>query len=155
MVLDCSDNFATRHAVNRACVRARQAAGGRARRSASTASSAVFDTRDAASPCYACLFPPDAEFEEARCAVMGVFAPLVGIIGTMQAAEALKLLAGVGQSLAGRLLMLDGRSMEWSTHARAARTPTCPVCCCAVGFLLPGAAARCHWHNRAFDRWIR
>jgi molybdopterin/thiamine biosynthesis adenylyltransferase len=87
----------------------------------------VYDPRDAASPCYACLFPPEAEFEEVRCAVMGVFAPLVGIIGTMQAAEALKLVAGIGTSLAGRLQMLDVRSMEW-TEVRLGRNTGCKVC---------------------------
>jgi molybdopterin/thiamine biosynthesis adenylyltransferase len=83
--------------------------------------------RDANHPCYACIFPPDATFEEARCATMGVFAPLVGIIGSVQAAEALKLLAGVGTPLAGRLQMLDARRMEW-TEIRLARNPSCPVC---------------------------
>ena len=87
----------------------------------------VVDPRDAQSPCYACIFPPDAEFEEVRCSTMGVFAPLVGVVGAMQAAEALKLIAGVGQSLAGRLLMLDGRAMEWNTM-RVQRHADCPVC---------------------------
>ena len=87
----------------------------------------VFDSRDPAAPCYACLFPPDQPAEEVRCATMGVWAPLVGIIGSMQAAEALKLLAGVGTSLAGRLQMLDARDMSW-TEIRAARDPDCPVC---------------------------
>ena len=87
----------------------------------------VFDTRAAASPCYACLFPADSQVEEAACSTMGVFAPLVGVVGAMQAAEALKLLAGAGRSLAGRLLMLDGRAMEW-TDIGIARNPTCPVC---------------------------
>ena len=87
----------------------------------------VYDSRQPGAPCYACVFPPESTFEEARCATMGVFAPLVGIIGTMQAAEALKLLAGVGQSLAGRLQMLDARAMEW-TEIRMARQPGCPVC---------------------------
>ena len=87
----------------------------------------VFDVRRADSPCYACVFPPDQEFEETRCATMGVFAPLVGIIGAMQAAEALKLLAGIGNSLAGRLQMLDARRMEW-TEIRLARQASCPVC---------------------------
>jgi molybdopterin-synthase adenylyltransferase len=87
----------------------------------------VYDIRQPQAPCYACLFPPEASFEENRCATMGVFAPLVGIIGTMQAAEALKLLAGVGRSLAGRLLMLDARTMEW-TDIRLARQAECPVC---------------------------
>jgi molybdopterin-synthase adenylyltransferase len=93
----------------------------------------VYDIRDRASPgpgtnpCYACVFAPDAEFEETRCATMGVFAPLVGIIGSMQAAEALKLVAGAGSSLAGRLQMLDARSMEW-TEIRTSRNADCPVC---------------------------
>jgi molybdopterin-synthase adenylyltransferase len=87
----------------------------------------VYDARDAESPCYACVFPPDVTVEETLCATMGVFAPLVGIIGAMQAAEALKLLAGVGTSLAGRLQMLDARAMQWS-EIRMARQPDCPVC---------------------------
>ncbi|MEO7338355.1 MAG: ThiF family adenylyltransferase, partial [Caldimonas sp.] len=89
----------------------------------------VYDTRSDASPCYACIFSPDAQFEEVACATLGVFAPLVGIIGSMQAAEALKLLAGprVGASLAGRLQMLDARSMEW-TELRVQRNHACPVC---------------------------
>ena len=87
----------------------------------------VFDPRARKCPCYACVFPPDQAFEERRCATMGVFAPLVGIIGAMQAAEALKLLSGAGTSLAGRLQMLDGRTMEWS-EVRVPRNPACPVC---------------------------
>ena len=126
VVLDCSDNFATRHAVNRACVaHGRPLVAGAAIRFDGQIS--VYDPRDAASPCYACLFPEDADFEEVACATMGVFAPLVGIVGSMQAAEALKLLAGIGPSLAGRLQMLDGRSMEW-TEIRLARRADCPVC---------------------------
>ncbi|MEQ1807879.1 MAG: molybdopterin-synthase adenylyltransferase MoeB [Burkholderiaceae bacterium] len=126
VVLDCSDNFATRHAVNAACV-----AQGVALVSGAAigfdGQISVYDTRGELHPCYACIFPPDATFEETRCATMGVFAPLVGIIGTMQAAEALKLLAGVGASLAGRLQMLDARTMEW-TEIRLKRDPACPVC---------------------------
>ncbi len=126
VVLDCSDNFKTRHAVNAACVRHRvPLVSGAAIRFDGQIS--VFDPRDAACPCYACVFPPDAAFEEVACATLGVFAPLVGIIGTMQAAEALKLLAGVGESLAGRLQMLDARSMRWS-EMRLARQPDCSVC---------------------------
>lgn len=126
VVLDCSDNFATRQTVNAACVRhARPLVAGAA--IGFDGQISVYDTRRADAPCYACLFPPDATFEEARCATMGVFAPLVGIIGTMQAAEALKLLAGVGRSLAGRLQMLDARTMEW-TEVRLPRQPQCPVC---------------------------
>jgi molybdopterin/thiamine biosynthesis adenylyltransferase len=126
VVLDCSDNFATRHAVNRACVAHRvPLVSGAAIRLDGQVS--VFDTRRNDAPCYACLFPPDQEFEETLCSTMGVFAPLVGIIGTMQAAEALKLVAGVGESLAGRLLLLDARTMDW-TSIKVARNNACPVC---------------------------
>ncbi len=126
LVLDCSDNFTTRHAVNGACVRHRKPLVSGAAIGFDGQIS-VYDTRDAANPCYACIFPPEAAFEETLCATMGVFAPLVGIIGTMQAAEALKLLAGVGSSLAGRLQMLDARAMEW-TEIRMARQAGCVVC---------------------------
>jgi len=126
VVLDCSDNFATRHAVNRACVAAHvPLVSGAAIRFDGQVS--VFDARNAFSPCYACLFPDEGHFEDAACASMGVFAPLVGVIGAMQAAEALKLLIGITPSLAGRLLLLDGRAMEW-TSIGIARNPACPVC---------------------------
>ena len=126
VVLDCCDNFATRHAVNAACVKhAKPLVSGAGIRFDGQIS--VYDTRRDDAPCYACVFPPDATFEETRCATMGVFAPLVGIIGAMQAAEALKLLSGAGQSLAGRLLMLDGRAMEWN-EVRIPRNMACPVC---------------------------
>ncbi len=126
VVLDCSDNYATRQAVNAACVRHHKplVAGAVIQFDGQIT---VVDPRDAQSPCYACIFPPDAEFEEVRCSTMGVFAPLVGVVGAIQAAEALKLIAGVGQSLAGRLLMLDGRAMEWNTM-RVQRHADCPVC---------------------------
>ena len=129
VVIDCSDNFATRHAVNAACVAHAKAlvSGAAIGFDGQLSVYDLRDTSDASRPCYACLFPPDAVFEEVRCATMGVFAPLVGIIGSMQAAEALKLLAGVGSSLAGRLQMLDARTMEW-TEIAMARTPACPVC---------------------------
>ena len=126
VVLDCCDNFATRHDVNAACVRHRTPlVSGAAIRMDGQIS--VFDARDAASPCYACVFPPSADFEETRCAVMGVLAPLVGIIGAMQAAEAIKLLSGAGTSLAGRLQMLDARTMAWN-EIRIPRDPACRVC---------------------------
>ena len=126
VVVDCCDNFATRQAVNRACVaHARPLVAGAAIRFDGQLS--VYDTRDAASPCYACLFPPDATFEETRCAVLGVFGPVVGTIGTLQASESLKLLAGIGPSLAGKLLMFDGRSTSFDT-LRVARDPQCSVC---------------------------
>jgi molybdopterin-synthase adenylyltransferase len=126
VVLDCSDNFATRQAVNAACVAQRKPLVSGAAIGFDGQIS-VYDSRDGLAPCYACLFPPESTFEEVRCATMGVFAPLVGIIGTMQAAEALKLLVGVGSSLAGRLQMLDARSMEW-TEIRMPRQPDCRVC---------------------------
>ncbi len=126
VVLDCSDNFATRHAINRACVKHRRPlVSGAAIRFDGQVS--VFDLREAKSPCYNCLFPEGREAEEVRCAVMGVFAPLTGIIGTTQAAEALKLLAGCGESLSGRLLLLDGLAMEWRSIALG-KDPGCPVC---------------------------
>ena len=126
VVIDCCDNFSTRHAVNAACVRhGKPLVSGAAIRFDGQIS--VYDTRDDKCPCYACVFPPAQEFEETRCATMGVFAPLVGIIGAMQASEALRLLAGVGTSLAGRLQMLDGRSMEW-TEMRLRRDAACRVC---------------------------
>jgi adenylyltransferase/sulfurtransferase len=126
VVIDCSDNFATRHAVNRACVNARKPlVSGAAIRFDGQIS--VFDTRDDASPCYHCLFGEGDEFEETRCATLGVFAPLVGIVGAAQAAEALKIIAGVGTSLAGRLLLVDALTMEWR-ELRVLKDPQCPVC---------------------------
>lgn len=128
VVLDCSDNFATRHAVNAACVRHRKplvsgaAIGWDAQVS-------VYDTRHSGAPCYACLFPPDAAHVDVACATMGVLAPLVGIVGSVQAAEALKLLLANPElpSLAGRVLMLDARRMQWES-LRLARHAQCCVC---------------------------
>lgn len=126
VVLDCCDNFSTRQAVNAACVAQRKPlVSGAAIRFDGQIS--VFDPRADDAPCYACAFPPGDAPTETQCATMGVFAPLVGIIGTMQAAEALKLLLGLSPSLAGRLLMLDGRRMEWS-EVRLPRQAHCPVC---------------------------
>lgn len=126
LVIDCTDNFTTRHAINRACVKhSKPLVSGAAIRFDGQIS--VFDTRHAQSPCYACLFPESAAFEEERCATMGVFAPLVGIIGSIQAAEALKILCHLGQPLTSRLLMLDGRSMGFSEIA-ISRDTSCPVC---------------------------
>ena len=125
VVLDCTDNFATRQAINRACVEHRvPLVSGAA--IGFDAQLSVYDSA-AGGPCYACLFPPEAAPEEVRCATMGVFAPLVGIVGSMQAAEALKLLIGISSSLAGRLLMLDGRSMQWSEIALR-RDARCKMC---------------------------
>lgn len=126
VVIDGSDNFATRHAVNRCCVQARKplVSGAGIRFDGQLA---VFDLRLADAPCYACLFPESGETEEMRCAVMGVFAPLVGIIGAMQAAEALKILAGTGNPMNGRLLLLDALDMSVrSIHLN--KDPACPVC---------------------------
>ena len=126
VVLDCSDNFATRQAINAACVaHGKPLVAGAAIGFAGQVS--VYDTRRTDAPCYACAFPPDAAFEDVACSTMGVFAPLVGIIGSMQAAEALKLIAGVGSALTGRLQMLEARSMEW-TELSLPRDPSCPVC---------------------------
>ena len=126
VVLDCTDNFATRHAVNRACVAANKPlVSGAVIRFDGQIS--VFDPRSGEQPCYSCLFPQDQQFEDVACSTMGVFAPLVGVVGAMQAAEALKLLMGVGASLAGRLMMLDGLHMEW-TSIGVARNGDCPVC---------------------------
>jgi molybdopterin-synthase adenylyltransferase len=126
VVLDCSDNFATRHAVNRACVRhARPLVSGAAIRFDGQV--AVFDARASDSPCYSCLFPETGESEELRCAVMGVFAPLTGVVGALQAMEAIKLIAGAGESLNGRLLMIDAKNAEWRS-VRIGKDPACPVC---------------------------
>jgi molybdopterin-synthase adenylyltransferase len=126
VVLDCSDNFQTRHTVNAACCRHRRPLVSGAAIGFDGQIS-VYDSRQPDAPCYACLFPPDAAYEDVACATMGVFAPLVGIIGTLQAAEALKLLVGIGEPLTGRLLMLDGRSMRWD-EVRLSRQPHCTVC---------------------------
>lgn len=126
VVLDCCDNFATRQAINAACVRhGKPLVSGSAIQLDGQIT--VFDPRNSASPCYACVFPPTQAPEEARCATMGVFAPLVGIIGAMQAAEALKVITQLGEPLVGRLLMLDGRRMEW-TQVQMSRKKDCAVC---------------------------
>lgn len=125
-VLDCTDNFATRHAVNRACVEHRKPLiSGAAIRFEGQIS--VFDPRDDQAPCYHCLFPEADDVEALSCATTGVFSPLVGIIGSMQAAEAIKVIAGVGKTLKGRLLMLDAFDMQWHS-VRVKRDPACPVC---------------------------
>ncbi|MBI3147508.1 MAG: molybdopterin-synthase adenylyltransferase MoeB [Betaproteobacteria bacterium] len=126
LVLDCCDNFATRHAVNRACVRHRRplVSGAAIRFDAQVT---VFDPRRADSPCYQCLFGEGQDLEETRCATMGVFAPLVGIVGSIQAAEALKLICGAGTSLVGRLLLVDGRNMTFR-ELRLGRDSSCAVC---------------------------
>lgn len=126
VVLDCSDNFATRHAVNRACVRhARPLVSGAAIRFDGQV--AVFDLRNKSAPCYACLFAESGETEEMRCAVMGVFAPLTGLVGAIQAMEAIKLVAEAGETLNGRLLMVDAKGSQWRS-VRIEKDAACAVC---------------------------
>jgi molybdopterin/thiamine biosynthesis adenylyltransferase len=126
VVLDCSDNFQTRHMLNLACVRHHipLVSGAVIRLDGQLT---TYDPRRADSPCYACVFPPDQAPEEISCATMGVLAPLVGVIGSLQAAEAIKLLTQLGDSLVGRLQMLDGRSLSW-TEMRLRRQTACSVC---------------------------
>ena len=126
VVLDCTDNFATRKAINRACVKARRplVSGAAIRFDAQLM---VFDLREDDAPCYACLFPEEGEVEEVQCSQMGVFAPLTGVIGALQAMEALKLLAGIGESLSGKLVVFDAKAAEWRS-VRVAKDPACKVC---------------------------
>jgi molybdopterin-synthase adenylyltransferase len=126
VVLDGCDNFATRHAVNRACVKYQKplVSGAGVRFDGQVS---VFDMRDANAACYACLFPEDADSEDVRCAVMGVFAPLTGIFGCIQAAEALKIITGAGTPLAGQLLLIDALTMDIRA-IRLNKDPRCAVC---------------------------
>lgn len=126
LVLDCSDNFATRHAVNAACVQWRKplVSGAAVRFDGQVA---VFDPRQPTAPCYHCLFPAEGPDRDMPCSLFGVFSPLVGIVGAWQAAEALKVLAGIGDTLAGRLLLIDLLSAE-QRCIRVPRDPACPVC---------------------------
>lgn len=126
VALDCTDNFATRHALNRACFQKRKplVSGAAIRFDAQIT---VFDLRSPDAPCYACLFPEQAEVEEVQCATMGVLAPLTGVVGATQAMEAIKLLTGIGEPLAGRLMIIDAKSAEWRT-VKVAKDPCCPVC---------------------------
>ncbi|MGN6579321.1 MAG: HesA/MoeB/ThiF family protein [Bordetella sp.] len=127
IVLDCSDNFTTRHAINRACVHHRKPLVSGAAIGFDGQIS-VYDLRASDAPCYHCLFPEEADdADERTCATTGVFAPLVGIIGSMQAAEAMKVLMGLGEPLVGRLLQLDALTMQWHT-VRFRRDAACPVC---------------------------
>jgi len=126
VVVDCSDNFATRYALNRLCYAAKTPlVSGAAIRFEGQIT--VFDFRDETSPCYHCLFPDVGTDQEMRCADNGVFAPLVGMIGTAQAAETLKLILNIGQTLQGRLMLLDAMTAEWRT-IRLVRDPACKVC---------------------------
>lgn len=126
LVVDACDNFATRHAVNRACVAQKKPLVSGAAIGFS-GQIAVYDPRRADSPCYHCLFPDAAGEPEVRCAEAGVFAPLVGVVGAMQAMEALKLVAGVGETLTGRLLLWDGLHAV-ARVMKVPRDPACPVC---------------------------
>jgi molybdopterin/thiamine biosynthesis adenylyltransferase len=126
VVLDCSDNFATRYMLNKLCVQLKKPLVSGAALGFE-GQITVYDMRSDTSPCYHCLFPDNGEDTELRCANNGVFAPLVGMIGTTQAAEALKLLMGIGESLQGRLLLLDALSMEWRT-IKLRKDPACLVC---------------------------
>jgi len=126
VVLDCTDNFETRHAINQACVQhAKPLVSGAALKMDGQV--AVYDSRQSQAPCYACVFPATQEIEETRCATMGVLAPLVGIIGSLQAAEALKILSGMGASLSGQLILFNAKFMEWQT-LQTHRHMQCPVC---------------------------
>ena len=127
VVLDCTDNYKTRHAINAACVKSQTplVAAAVVRMDGQIS---VFDPKQPDAPCYACLFPAEDEFEEVQCSMLGVFAPLVGIMGSMQAAEALKVIGSIGTPLNKQLLILDGLAMEW-TRMRTHKNPDCPVCC--------------------------
>ena len=126
VVLDCSDNFATRHALNRACVKHRKplVSGAAIRFDGQLM---VFDLRSTDAPCYACLFPEEGEVEEVQCSTMGVLAPLTGAIGAMQALEAVKLLAGAGETPRGQLTLIDAKTSELRS-VRVKKDPACTVC---------------------------
>jgi len=126
IVLDCTDNFVTRHMINRLCVMHQvPLVSGSALRFDGQMS--VFDSRNKTSPCYACIFSPEEQFEEVSCASMGIFSPLVGIIGAMQAAQALQLLIGFGEPLVGRMLLWNARNTQID-EIRVSRNPQCLVC---------------------------
>jgi adenylyltransferase/sulfurtransferase len=126
VVVDASDNFATRHAANRACVAlGKPLVSGAAIRFSGQIG--VFDRRQPGAPCYECLVPADSEASDDACAVMGVFAPLTGVIGTLQAGEALRLLLDLSNPGAGQLVLLDMLSMDWNRIA-VPKNPRCPVC---------------------------
>ena len=126
MVVDATDNFESRFSLNAACWRHRTplVSGAAIRMEGQIA---VFDPRDPESPCYRCLYSDDGRAEGEPCALVGVLAPLLGIIGSVQAAETIKLIAGFGTSLAGRLIALDAVEMEWR-ELRLGKDPACPVC---------------------------
>lgn len=126
IVLDCTDHFSTRHSINASCVKyLTPLVSGSALRFDGQIS--VFDSRISASPCYACIFSPEESFEEVSCASMGIFSPLVGIIGAMQAAQALQVLIGFGEPLIGRMLLWNGRNTQID-EIHISRNPDCLVC---------------------------
>jgi molybdopterin/thiamine biosynthesis adenylyltransferase len=126
IVLDCTDNFVTRHLINASCIKYQKPlVSGSALRFDGQIS--VFDPRNSASPCYACIFSPDEKFEEISCSSMGIFSPLVGIIGAMQAAQAMQVIIGFGDSLIGRMLLWDGRTTQID-EIKIARNTDCSVC---------------------------
>jgi adenylyltransferase/sulfurtransferase len=126
LVVDACDNFTTRFDINRACMtQGKPLVSGAAIRMEGQV--AVFDPRVADSPCYQCLYGRGGDDADASCASNGVMAPLVGIIGSVQAMEAIKLLAGVGQALTGRLLLLDAQAMQWR-EMKLPRDPNCEIC---------------------------
>jgi molybdopterin/thiamine biosynthesis adenylyltransferase len=124
LVVDCTDNFTTRFAINAACVQAKipLVSGAAIRLEGQVA---VFDARDATSPCYRCLYQESDD--DLTCAANGVLSPLVGVIGSLQALEAIKIIVGFGQTLAGRVLLFDGRYSQWR-EIRLPRDTGCPVC---------------------------
>lgn len=125
LVLDCSDNFETRFAINRASfATGTPLVSGAAIRFEGQV--AVFDPRREESPCYHCLFPEEGEVEE-RCAEAGILAPVVGVVGSLQAVEAIKVLLGIGEPLVGRVLLYDGLSATFRT-LNLPKNPSCPVC---------------------------
>lgn len=126
VVLDCTDNFAVRQLINAACVRHRVplVSGAAVRMDGQLA---VYDAGQADSPCYACVFPPDEPPQELACATMGVFAPLVGMVGSMQAALALQVILGASPGLTGRLTLVDGARMAFDS-LKLMRDPHCAVC---------------------------
>jgi molybdopterin/thiamine biosynthesis adenylyltransferase len=126
IVLDCTDNFTSRHLINASCIKHRTPlVSGSALRFDGQIS--VFDPRNAVSPCYACIFSPDDDFAEVSCSSMGIFSPLVGIIGAIQAAQAIQVLIGFGETLVGRMLLWNARTTQIDEF-KISRNPECSVC---------------------------
>ena len=125
VVVDASDNFNTRFAVNQSCLKNKKplVSGAAIRMEGQVA---VFDSENPESPCYQCLYS-ECDDDDASCSQNGVMAPLVGIIGSVQAMETIKLITGIGNSLVGRLLLLDAATMQWR-EMKLPRDPSCPAC---------------------------